>query len=91
MNYVVVGLNPLLSLKTSDMAPVLSKEFLDIQGTIECRYTLKRVHGIIIAYSELHGRNKYSHHSSVIWAAWLNCTVFVYKLSGCGFQSCCCH
>ena len=26
-----------------------------------------------------------------IWPVWLNGWVFVYKLSGCGFKSCCCH
>ena len=31
------------------MAPVSSKEFLDIQATIECRFTLKR--DTIITYS----------------------------------------
>ena len=34
-------------LETSDNAPVLSKEFLDIQATIECRFTLKRVRDMI--------------------------------------------
>ena len=29
--------------KTSDIAPVSSKEFLDIQATIECGFTLKHV------------------------------------------------
>ena len=46
-NEVVVGSSPLQSLKTSDFAPVSSKEFLDIQATIECGFTLKRVRYII--------------------------------------------
>ena len=25
------------------------------------------------------------------WPVWLNGWVFVYELSGCGFESCCCH
>ena len=25
------------------------------------------------------------------WPVWLNGWVFVYNLSGCGFESCCCH
>ena len=33
------------------MALVLSKEFLDIQATIECEFTLKRVRDMIITYS----------------------------------------
>ena len=28
---------------------------------------------------------------STNWLVWLNGWVFVYKLSGCGFESCCCH
>ena len=32
-------------------APVSSKEFLDIQATIECRFTLKRVRDMIRTYS----------------------------------------
>ena len=43
---------PLLSLKTSDIAPVSSKQFLDTQATIECRFTLKRVRGMIRTYSQ---------------------------------------
>ena len=31
--------------------PVLSKEFVDIQATMECRFTLKRVRYMIITYS----------------------------------------
>ena len=34
-------------LKTSDFAPVSSKEFLDIKATIECGFTLKRVRDMI--------------------------------------------
>ena len=30
--------------KTSDMVPVSTKEFLDIQATIECKFILKRMH-----------------------------------------------
>ena len=33
--------------------PVLSKEFLDIQATIECRFTLKCVRDMIRTYSQL--------------------------------------
>ena len=32
---------------TSGIAPVLSKKFLDIQVTIECRFTLKCVRNMI--------------------------------------------
>ena len=35
-----------------DFAPASSKDFLDIQGTIECRFTLKRVLDMIRTYSQ---------------------------------------
>ena len=35
--------------------------------------------------------NSYSQHSSIILRVWLNGWMFVYKLSGCGFESHCCH
>ena len=37
----------------SDFAPASSKEFLDIQATIECGLTLKRVRDMIKTYSQL--------------------------------------
>ena len=43
----------LLSLKLEILVPSSSKEFLDIQATIECRFTLKRVRDMIIVYSQL--------------------------------------
>ena len=71
---------------TSDILPVLSKEFLDIQATMECKFTLKHV-----TYSQLHLTDKYSWHGSIIWPIWLNGWVFVYKVSGCKNKSHCCH
>ena len=47
-------------------------EFLDIQATIECGFTLKRVRDMIKTYSQMHRTDKYSQHSSIIWPAWLN-------------------
>ena len=35
--------------------------------------------------------DKYSQYSSIIWPVWLNGWVFVYELSGCGFESSCNH
>ena len=55
-----------------DIASVLSKEFLDIQATIECGFTLKRVRDMLITYSQMPYTDKYSQHSSIIWPAWLN-------------------
>ena len=71
--------------------PVSNKEFLDVKATIECGFTLKHVHDMIRTYIQMHHTDKYSHHSSIIWPVWLSGWVFVYELSGCGFESCCCH
>ena len=38
---------------TSDFAPASSKGFFDIQATIECGFTLKRVLDMIRTYSQL--------------------------------------
>ena len=55
----------------SYIAPVSSKKFLDIQATKECRFTVKRVLDIITS-CQMHRTDKYSQHSSIIWAVWLN-------------------
>ena len=86
-----MGSNPVAVTSPSDFAPASSKEFLDIQATIECGFTLKRVRDMIKTYSQMHRTDKYSQHSSIIWPAWLNGWVFVYQLSGCGFESSCSH
>ena len=72
MNEVVVGSNPVAVTSPSDFVPASSKEFLDIQATIECGFTLKRVRDLIKTYSQMHRTDKYSQHSSIIWPAWLN-------------------
>ena len=41
------------------MAPASSKEFLDIQATIECGFTLKRVRDMTKTYSQIHRTDKY--------------------------------
>ena len=46
-NLMFVGPSPVAVTQTSDMAPVSSKGFLDIQATIKCGFTLKRVRGMI--------------------------------------------
>ena len=74
-----------------DMAPASSKEFLDIQATVECGFTLKLVRDMIKTYNQMHRTDKYSQHSSIIWPVWLNGSVFVYELSGCWFESRCSH
>ena len=40
---MVVGSSPVAITETSGIAPVSSKEFVDIQATIECGFALKRV------------------------------------------------
>ena len=50
-------------------------------------FTLKRVCHMIITYSQMHQTDKYSWYSSIIWTVWLNGWVFIYELSGCGFES----
>ena len=52
-NLVAVGSNPIALTLTSDIAPVSSKGFLDIQATIECRFTVKCVRHMIIIYSQI--------------------------------------
>ena len=77
--------------ETSDMAPAPCKEFLDIQASIECRFILKPVRDMTITYSQMQCTDKYSQDNSVIRPVWLNGCVFVYELSGCGFEFRCCH
>ena len=62
---------------------------VDIQETIECGFTLKRVRDMTRTYSQMHRTDKYSEHNSIIWPVWLNGSVFVYKLSGPGFEYSC--
>ena len=88
-----MGSNPVAVTSPSDFAPASSKEFLDIQATIECEFTLKtrtwhdKKHTV-----KCHRTDKYSQHSSIIWPAWLKWfECFVYELSGCGFESSCSH
>ena len=83
--------NSLLKTGAIHIAPVLSKELLDIQTITGFRFTLKRVRAIIITYSQMHRTDEYSQHSSIIWPGWLSDWVFVYELSGCGLESHCGH
>ena len=66
-------------------------QVLDIQATIECGFTLKRVPDMIITYSPMHRTGKYSQYSSVIRQVWPNWRVVGSELSGCGFESRCSH
>ena len=71
-NYVVVVSSPVAVTKPSDFPTVLSKEFLDIEATIECGFTLKRVRDMTRTYSQMHRTDKYSQLSSIIWPVVLN-------------------
>ena len=79
-NSVVVRSNLFAVSSTSDMAPVSSKEFFDIQATTECKFTLRPLRDMIITYSQMHRSDKYSQHSSIM-TSWLNGWVFFVGLS----------
>ena len=63
---MVVGLSPVAVTYTSDIVPVSSKEFLEIQANIKCRFTLKRVRDRIRTYSTAF-RNSVPYHKDVHW------------------------
>ena len=48
---MVLGSSPVAVTSPSDFAPASSKEFLDIQATIECGFTLKHVRDMTRTYS----------------------------------------
>ena len=50
---MVLGSSPVAVTSPSDFAPALSKEFLDIQATVECRFTLKHVRDMTRTYSHV--------------------------------------
>ena len=86
-----MGKNVITEISDETLAPVLRKEFLHIQVTVEYGFTLKRVRDMIVTYGQMDHTDKYSQHSLIIWPVWLNGCVFVYELSGCGFESRCSH
>ena len=86
---MALGSSPVAVTSSSNFAPASSKEFVDIQGNIECGFTLKRVRDMTRTYSQMHHTDKYSEHSSIIWSVLPNGWVFVYELSGFGFESTC--
>ena len=52
---------------------------------------LKCVHDMKRTYSEMDRADNYSEHSSIIWSVQPNGWVFLYQLSGFGFESSCSH
>ena len=83
---MVVGSSPVSFSHTLDFACVSSKEFLDIQMTIECGLALNHMRDIIRTYSQMHRTGKYSQHSSMICFVWLNDLVFIFELNACGLD-----
>ena len=81
----------LLSLKLQIRRLLWARSSSTFRQTIECRFTLKLVRDMIITYNQMHRTDKYSQHILIIWPVWLNGWVFVYELSGCGFESRWCH
>ena len=81
----------LLSLKLRIWYLLRATSCLTFRQSIECGFTLKLVRDMTITYSQMHRTDKYSQHSSIIRLVWLNSWVFVHELSGCGFESGCCH
>ena len=78
-------------------APVSSKEFLDIQATLESGFTLKHVRYMIRTCSQMHRTDKYSQHRWIVkktfsasLVKWLSVR-FPTTVSGCRFESRCCH
>ena len=51
----------------------------------------KRSSCVWSTYSQMHRTDKHSEHSSIISPVWRNGWVFVYELSGSGFESSCSH
>ena len=80
----------LLSLKLQIWYLLWAWSSLSFRQTIEYGSTLKLVCDMI-TYTQMHRTDKYSQHRSIIWPVWLTGWVFVYELSSCGFESCCCH
>ena len=63
---MVLSSIPLAVTSPSDFAPPPSKDFLEIQATIECGITLKHVNDMTRTSSLMQGTDKYSEHSSII-------------------------
>ena len=63
---MVVGSSPVAVTSTSHFAPALSKEFLDIQATMEFGFSLKGVRDVIRTYSQMHRTDEYLQYSSII-------------------------
>ena len=67
---------------------LVHKPTLNHLPSLECGFTLKRVRDMKRTYSQMHRRDKYWQYSSIIKKI---IRVFVYVLSGYGFESSCSH
>ena len=88
---MILSSRPVGATSTSEFGPASKKEFLDIQVTTECGFTLKSVRDMTRTYSHIYRADKYSEHSSIICPVLLNGVVFVYELNGSEFESSCSH
>ena len=68
---------------------VTLKHLAKLTKRLSC--VVKHVRDMTRTYSRIQYTDKYSQHSSISWPVWLNGWVFVYELSGCGFESSCSH
>ena len=64
-----------------------SNELLDIEANIKCGFTLKCVRDKRRRYSPMNRTDNYSKIRSLLLSVWLNGSVFVDELSGCGFET----
>ena len=78
-------------LNFGDWRLLRARSSVAFRQTLERVFTLKLVRDMTITYSRMHCTDKYSQHSSIIWPVWLNGLVFLYELTGRGFESRCCH
>ena len=65
---MVVDLSPVAINYTSDMEPVFSEQFRDIQANIECGFIHKCGRDMTRTYSDMHRTDKYSQLTSIIWS-----------------------
>ena len=88
---VILGSSLVAVTLTTDFTSAWIKEFLDLQATIECWFTLKRVLDMTRTYSQMHPTDMCVEQSSIIWPVCPNGWVFFYELSDSGFESSCSH
>ena len=63
---MVVGSSQVAVTYTSDLMPAFKKDFADIQATIECGFTLKRIGDMIKIQNKMGRTDRYSQQFSII-------------------------